>query len=209
MGQKQSWINQIAEIVIQYYQDGHSAAETARFFGGCCDKTVLNLLIKYNIPRRGKGDGKRWTEENRENQSQLRKGKPSPAKGKTWTIDHAIEHPNLRGEKNPNWRGGKTEISLAIRSSAPYISWRKAVFQRDDYTCVLCGARRNAGDRVVVHADHIIPLSVLINQYHIETIEDARQCAELWDTSNGRTLCVKCHKSTDTYGLNLARHTAT
>ena len=30
--------------------------------------------------------------------------------------------------------------------------------------------------------------------------EEALECTELWDLENGRTLCVPCHKLTDTYG---------
>src|SRR5688500_14947091 len=33
--------------------------------------------------------------------------------------------------------------------------WRKAVFQKDDYTCQSCGARSRAGDPVYLHAHHV------------------------------------------------------
>lgn len=66
--------------------------------------------------------------------------------------------------------------------------WRVAVFERDDYTCRDCGAKSVAGLAVpvVLNADHIKPWS---------------EFPELrFDVSNGRTLCVPCHKKTPTYG---------
>lgn len=31
------------------------------------------------------------------------------------------------------------------------------------------------------------------------SIEEIYNCHDLWDVSNGRTLCIDCHKNTDTY----------
>lgn len=88
----------------------------------------------------------------------------------------------LKGEKNPNWKGGITPVNKAIRSSFEYKEWRKSVFSRDDWTCQECGLR---GDKVYLHADHIKPFAYF---------------PELrLDLSNGRTLCVDCHKKTDSY----------
>lgn len=85
-----------------------------------------------------------------------------------------------KGEKNPRWRGGITPINLKIRGSLEYKLWRRAVFERDKYTCVWCGV---VGGRL--HADHIKAFS---------------QFPELrFAIDNGRTLCVECHKKTDNY----------
>lgn len=84
------------------------------------------------------------------------------------------------GEKNNFWKGGITPINTRIRQSAEYKSWRKQVFERDDYTCQMCFERG-----VKVHADHIKPFS---------THKELR-----FELSNGRTLCVPCHKSTPSY----------
>ena len=39
-----------------------------------------------------------------------------------------------------------------------------------------------------------------VNLARLKTLSDALNCAELWDRKNGRTLCLPCHKETDTFG---------
>ena len=84
------------------------------------------------------------------------------------------------GPLNNLWKGGITPINTRIRQSDEYKTWRKSVFERDDYTCQICFVRG-----VEIHADHIKPFSIF---------KDLR-----FDISNGRTLCVPCHKNTETY----------
>lgn len=78
-------------------------------------------------------------------------------------------------EKHPFWKGGITPINQVERHSGEYIEWRKKVFERDNYTCQICGNRGNK-----IHADHIKPFA-LYPELRTEL-------------SNGRTLCVSCHK---------------
>lgn len=86
-------------------------------------------------------------------------------------------------EKNPNWKGGVTEENERIRKSIWYKEWRKSVFDRDNYTCVHCGEKESVSGKL--NADHIKPFAYF---------------SELrFDVENGRTLCVDCHKQTDTY----------
>lgn len=88
-----------------------------------------------------------------------------------------------KGVRGSNWRGGKTDESKIIRGGYKYRNWRTSVFERDNYTCVICNQRGKK-----LNADHIKPF-----------------CAfpELrFDINNGRTLCHHCHKQTDTYGSN-------
>jgi hypothetical protein len=40
--------------------------------------------------------------------------RPSGALGKTWKVKNIIIKPNLKGDKNPRWKGGKTKLSFAI-----------------------------------------------------------------------------------------------
>jgi len=89
-----------------------------------------------------------------------------------------------RGSENPNWRGGKrTERKIAMRRWE-YIVWRTAVFIRDNYTCQKCGIRGT-----FLHADHIKPWA---------SYPELRYAID-----NGRTLCVSCHRQTDTWGYKV------
>lgn len=98
-------------------------------------------------------------------------------------------NPFFSGPNNPRWKGGIYPETLKIRHSVEMKRWRLMVFERDLFTCVLCGRKRKSGDRVILHADHIKPFSLY---------PDLRFSLE-----NGRTLCQKCHVNTDTYGVNL------
>ena len=90
--------------------------------------------------------------------------------------------PNLQGPNSSNWKGGVTPINRIIRTSPEYKIWRKAVYERDNYTCIWGGKAH--GDRL--NADHIKPFSLY---------------PELrFSVDNGRTLCAECHKLTDTFG---------
>ena len=102
-----------------------------------------------------------------------------------------------RGEKNPSWKGGRTKFKLILRGGYKYRQWRSDVFTRDDFTCQFCGERGG-----ILNADHIKQLSLILDENNIKTLEDAENCEELWNINNGRTLCVPCHKRTDTYAKN-------
>lgn len=84
------------------------------------------------------------------------------------------------GEKHWNWKGGKTPENLKIRKSAKYKTWRRHVFNRDNYTCQACGKRGGK-----LNADHVMPFSMY---------PDVR-----FEILNGQTLCVPCHKLTPSF----------
>lgn len=101
----------------------------------------------------------------------------------------------IRGKNHPNWKGGRTKLQAVIRSLIEYSNWRTTIFKRDNYTCVICGAKSGAGKRQIINADHYpIAFSELLSIYMIHTREQALKCEALWDILNGRTLCFKCHK---------------
>ena len=76
---------------------------------------------------------------------------------------------------------GLTPLCEKARKSAKARQWRNAVFERDDYTCQICGQRGGK-----LNADHIKRFSLY---------------PELrFDVNNGRTLCEECHKLTNNYG---------
>jgi hypothetical protein len=85
-----------------------------------------------------------------------------------------------KGENSPRWNGGTCSERHAAMSRKEYKLWRTAVFERDNYTCIWCGKR--GGN---LQADHIKPWALYPElRYAID---------------NGRTLCVECHKTTDTF----------
>jgi hypothetical protein len=100
------------------------------------------------------------------------------------------------GDKSHFWKGGITELSKLIRQCYKYRQWRSDVFTRDDYTCQWCGVRGS----VEIHPDHIKTFSSILKENNIKSLGEAILCEELWNINNGRTLCIKCHKKTDTYG---------
>ena len=94
-----------------------------------------------------------------------------------------------KGDKNPNWKGGISTQNNLIRRSLEMKLWKKSVFERDNYTCIWCGAKNGLGKNVCLEADHIKPFALY---------------PELrFAIDNGRTLCKKCHKSTETYGFKV------
>lgn len=86
-----------------------------------------------------------------------------------------------KGKLHWNWKNGATNERQRIESSKEYKNWRKSIFERDDYTCVFCGI--HGGN---LNADHIKPFS-LFPKLRLEL-------------DNGRTLCLDCHRTTETYG---------
>lgn len=141
------------------------------------------------------------------------KGKKHPHKGKPYTPERSREQSirfsgagnpmfGRRGESAPNWQGGRTKLSIAIRRSLSYRIWRDAVYRRDFWTCQNCHKKNG----VQIHAHHLKSFSKILHENKIKTLEQAEGCEELWDTWNGQTLCEGCHKETDTYsGKNKSR----
>lgn len=92
-----------------------------------------------------------------------------------------------RGADSHNWKGGtyKTERQAAM-GRWEYQEWRRSVFERDNFTCQSCQERGGA-----LQADHVKPWS---------RFPDLR-----YDVSNGRTMCVECHRLTPTWGAKVHR----
>ena len=78
-----------------------------------------------------------------------------------------------KGDGSHFWKGGKTSENKKIRSSVAFKGWRESVFNRDNYSCVLCDDNKD------LHPHHIIHL--------------ANDKSKALDVSNGATLCSTCH----------------
>ena len=152
-----------------------------------------------------------------QNLGQFKKGHVSPMKGekssysgiihasygieRTPEVKKKISNTRIKkqlgkGKKNGNWKGGITELKVAIRSSVEYRKKRKEVFMRDFYTCQNCGD--NKGGNLEMH--HKKPFSVIFKENNLKTWAEVIICEELWDIDNCITLCQECHKRTDSYG---------
>jgi hypothetical protein len=87
-----------------------------------------------------------------------------------------LENGRPAGEFHWNWKGGKTPENQKERSSKEYREWRGAVFERDNFTCQICG---QVGGELNAH--HIKRWSTNVD--------------ERYQIDNGVTLCKKCHDS--------------
>lgn len=64
------------------------------------------------------------------------------------------------------WKGGVTIIYQQIRNTLEYRQWRSDVYERDDYTCQVCGVRGGT----ILNVDHIKPLSKIVFENNIKNI---------------------------------------
>lgn len=95
---------------------------------------------------------------------------------KCYALDQRIKQ---KGNKSHLWQGGKTNSLQIHRTRSIYRKWRLSVFERDSYTCQLCGKRSGNGKKIIIHAHHIEEFSKHTNKRY--------------DINNGVTLCNKCH----------------
>ena len=84
--------------------------------------------------------------------------------------------PQISGKKNGNWKDGVTPENCKIRRSIEYCLWRKAVFERDNYTCQKCDDDK--GGNLIAH--HI---------YNFANFPRLR-----FAINNGITFCKDCHQ---------------
>lgn len=139
--------------------------------------------------------------------NQFKKGQVSPRKGRasnkpawnkglkrTWESPSEFKNGQNAEENHPNWKGGISKTDKTIRRMKEYLDWREKVFKRDNFTCQKCGV-----SKVYVTAHHIKAFAKILKEYEIKNVSDARKCDELWDISNGQTLCESCHEKTDNY----------
>jgi len=87
------------------------------------------------------------------------------------------------GDQHPGWNPNREQVALT--ETPEYKALALRVLARDNYACQSCGGRGRAGYRPVLHVHHIKP---------------RRDYPELaLDESNCQTLCLDCHRKTDSY----------
>lgn len=192
----------------------------------CCSQTICNLLKKYNIQTRKATE---HSERTKSKQSKAKKGSAHPNfgkkrpnhsekmkgrfKGRLYTEEvrkkmseakNGLYAGKYKGNEHPNWvppNERKGTLNKNIRRTNEMKDWREAVFARDNWTCQICNKRGG----IVLHADHIYPLHFLIKEHDIKTLTQALNNPSIWDISNGRTLCLECHKNTETFGTKIRK----
>ena len=152
--------------------------------------------IKMSLVKKGKT----FTEEHKEKLRQAKLGRPlSEEHRKNMSITQKnlpnnsgrfqSGHNLSCGSRNWSWRGGITPLRVKITNTFEYRQWRSDVYTRDDFTCQKCG---QIGKRLNAHHKKSVGDILFLND--ITTLEQALSCEELWNTNNGITYCIICHK---------------
>lgn len=165
--------------------------------------------IGYKSPRKGKplpwakkaADGRRSSgmyEKMKGNTFGFTKGSPAWNKGRSWDQETKDRiGVSRRAAQVIPWNKGQgvgASLGIAIRGLPEYTRWRLAVFTRDNFTCQHCGDKG-----VQLHADHIKPFALICRENNIDSKESAISCKALWNIRNGQTLCIPCHRKTETF----------
>ncbi len=143
-------------LVVEYVEKSRSAAEIA-VDASCTEPGILYWLRKHGIPRR-------TISESRAAKHWGASGPDNPMFGRF-------------GSDNPNFVDGSSPERQRLYARAEGREFIKAIFARDGYRCVRCGAPK--GKPKSLHAHHINPW--------------AGNEALRFDTENGVTLCRPCH----------------
>ena len=168
---------------------------------GSSESSISRLLDQYGIEKRarwskmaGWNEGQPLSQEQRDRLSEIAKhrtGKKSPRSGARLSkstraqISDSLKG-RFRGAENPQWKGGRKYARNQWMDRYEYKEWRAAVFERDSYTCQMCGK----------------PSTGNIQAHHIRPWRDFP--ALRFDVSNGITLCKKCHHKTKGKELDCA-----
>ncbi len=110
---------------------------------------------------------------------------------KKWCAENtdavAARSEKTRGENHYKWNGGSSKLNVSIRQMTEHRNWMDGVKEKDSFECTRCP---NTDD---LESHHIKSLVETIQEHEIRNREDARNTPELWDISNGITLCRRCH----------------
>src|SRR3990167_8660856 len=156
-----------------------------------CRKKI-SLKMKGKIPWI---KGRKMSPEFCKKLSIVNKGKPSLKKGQRMSEEQKRKISIKLGGN------GNRPLKKQIKGIFQYQSWRKAIFERDDYTCQLCDKRGGK-----LNVDHYpITFAEIVREYDFKNLEEAINCPALWSMENGRTLCFNCHKKTPTFLRNIPK----
>lgn len=155
-------------------------------------KRTLKTRKLTSLANKGKKPwitGKHHTEEWKKRMSLLKKGKPGKPLSEETKRKISLNNGAPKGAKHWNWKGGYKRRHVSsdwIQRRMFKREMQKLIFERDDYTCQLCGVRG-----VNLQVDHI--------QSWAEYVELR------FSMDNCRTLCAKCHYKI-TFGREMPKH---
>lgn len=148
-------------LKVQYLELKKTTTQIAKEVG-CVHSTVFIALIRFDIPRRGRKESRKGIKFSNSHLENIEKANRLMAK---------------IGPKHWNWQGGKTteyeKRKAKIKNSKEYKTWRKRVFERDNFACQACGVNND------LHAHHKLHQSMFP---HLR-----------FNIDNGLTLCRSCH----------------
>lgn len=165
---------------------------------------------EYKFPNR-----KPISEQDKDNIRQTLKRKYASGElvAKTPTPKYGVDHPNYKGglpkcidcgKELSSYEGTRCRqcyyksrilkdprpldiLCHRIRTNSKYRLWRDDVFNRDGFVCTECNSD------IKLEAHHLKQLMVIVKEHNITTLQEALDCAEIWDINNGQTLCKQCH----------------
>lgn len=76
----------------------------------------------------------------------------------------------------PNMSNGYNYCCAECKIASTHIFNRMEIFARDNHTCVYCGASPFKDDNVVLHVDHIIPVSKAGSSFAENLVTSCSQC---------------------------------
>lgn len=112
---------------------------------------------------------------------------------KLWREDYErLCSTRARGENNGNWNENVEFYRRARNWLNCVYEWHYKIFERDDYTCWICGRRGE-----ILNAHHTYPFNQIIEDFvnkYGEDMERLKLYYPFITLENGITLCEKCHK---------------
>lgn len=150
--------------------------------------------VAWNKGKKGlsKGFTGKHSEESKQKNREKHLGKSTWNKGKKLTIEHRIKL-SLAHTQEKEFIGFRNKLVRQIRLLIEYIVWRRLVFERDNYTCQDCE------EKGYIEAHHKKPFHKILIDNNIKTLDEAKDCQELWMVKNGITYCRKCHIKNDKF----------
>lgn len=138
--------------------------------------TSKNLVVRSKISKANKG--KKRSLEFCQKRSEKYKGEGNPFFDKTHSFKTRKRlSAHFQGVPEEEWRGFSGDEHKRAWKSKRAKCWSREIFERDNFTCALCGKR--GGD---------------LEAHHITRRIDAPE--QTYALGNGITLCVACHKKT-------------